>query len=487
MPDESKQTILDVVTGDVIKKSSHDKIILVGSYFDKDSPYVENVEIVINPGEGGPAITTKIPYSGYNLELFTGDFNGDEKDEIMLRGDYGGSGGYTIASIYDFRDGKLVEIFNPDIFYEKYKITAKYLDGYKVLINSETLNEHYTYDISKKPKIYLDMIYDKNGKVRESQIPSISAINSAFPIKFPSTKNYYLFIRQRIVGVSNADTIGYVESFVNLIDNNITVEQMGYYSFGEKVNEDRSSTESLINTDALENKFPLGTIFIPVTNLGWKEEKIKFDLDSDGYDEELVPYTLDGVPYLGLLKEKEGNPVLKYSYKGEGYNIKHLMIKKFRNKYYIFVGFEIGGNMRKLHVLTYKNNKLEKVLKLTDYYTKIYIEDLNGAGKEELILWTQDTGEGYKIHIYDIKENGLKLTNQYNKMYYPKVIKHYKRLLEKHENSPTYLYYLALAYYKIDEFDEALIVIDKALNTKHPYPSVDKLMDLKKKANKNLK
>lgn len=481
MPNETKQTIIDVATGAVVKKSSHDKITLVGSYFDKDSPYVENVEIVINPEQGGPAISTKVPYSGYNLELFIGDFNGDEKDEIMLRGDYGGSGSFAIATVYDFNAGKLVEIFNPDMFSEKYKITAKYLEGYKVLITSITLNEYYIFDISKKPKEYLNLIYDENGKVREFQEPTVSNLNSAFPIKVSNKNIYYLFIRQRIVGVANADTIGYVESFVSLLENNITVDQMGFYSFGETLTTDRSTT------NGLEDKFPLGTIFIPVNKYGYTEDTIKFDLDFDGHAEMLIPYTLNGIPYLGLLKATDGDYSLKSSYKGEGYNIKDLIIKKIGKKIYIFLGFQIGGNMNKLHILTYKNNKLIRVLKLNHYYTKIYIKDLNEDGKDALILWTQDTGEGYKIDIYDLKESGLTLTNKFDKIYYPKVVKHYKRLLKKHENSSTYLYYLALAYYKMGEFDEALIVIDKALNTKHPYPSVEKLMDLKKKANKNLK
>lgn len=480
MEKPTNQTVIDTAIGDVIKKDIQDKITLIGNYFDKDSPFIENVEIVINPGDGGPSITTKVPYSGYNLELFIGDFNGDDKDEIMLSGEYGGSGSFAIAVIYDFRDGKLVEIFNPDMFSEKYKITAKYLEGYKVLITSINLNAYYIFDISKKPKEYLALIYDENGKVREFQEPTVSNLNSAFPIKFPNKNTYYLFVRQRIVGVANADTIGYVESFVSLLKNNITVEQMGFYNFGEKLNNDRNTT------NGLEDKFPLGTIFIPINKYGYTEDTIKIDLDFDGHDEILIPYTLDGIPYLGLLNCTTGDHSLKYSYKGEGYTIKNLIIKEIGKKYYIFLGFEIGGNMRRLHILTYKNNKLEKAFKLNDYYSRLYIEDLDGNGKYELILWTQDTGDSFNIHIYDIKEKGLKLTDKYDKIYYPKVIKHYKRLLKKQGNSSTYLYYLALAYYKIKAFDDAIIIIDKALNTPHPYPSVAALKALKKMANKNL-
>jgi len=59
------------------------------------------------------------------------------------------------------------------------------------------------------------MIYDENCKAKGAYEPTISVINGAFPIKIVFEKNYYLFIRQRIVRVSNVDTIGYIESFVN--------------------------------------------------------------------------------------------------------------------------------------------------------------------------------------------------------------------------------------------------------------------------------
>lgn len=154
----------------------------------------------------------------------------------MVRGEYGGKCGYAIAAIYEYKDGKLVEVFNPDMFPEKYKLIAKYLEGYKVLVDSVTLKEKYIFDISKNPKIYLDMIFDENGKVKEDEEPIISAINQAFPIKLVFEKNYYLFIRQRVIGVSNADKIGYIESFVNLLNNDIKVVDMGVYQLGEKEN-----------------------------------------------------------------------------------------------------------------------------------------------------------------------------------------------------------------------------------------------------------
>ncbi len=100
---------------------------------------------------------------------------------------------------------------------------------------SLTLNRKYIIDISAKPRIYLDLVYDNNGKVKENITPIVSAINAAYPIQSIYKESYSLFIRQRIIGINNADTLGVMESFVYLNDNNINVVDMGAFIFGEKL------------------------------------------------------------------------------------------------------------------------------------------------------------------------------------------------------------------------------------------------------------
>ena len=49
MSDSTNQAIIDVKVGKILGKYNNDKVVLVGSYLYKDSPFVENVDIVINP------------------------------------------------------------------------------------------------------------------------------------------------------------------------------------------------------------------------------------------------------------------------------------------------------------------------------------------------------------------------------------------------------------------------------------------------------
>ena len=166
MINSNDKIILDSKLGNVISKDGRDKVILLGSYYQSESNFVENIEIVINSENNKKSIVTKVNYAGYNLELFLGDFNKDGLDEIMLRGAYGGSGGYEIASVYKYKNGSLEEIFSPEIFGNKYTFKAKYLPRNLVEVISPQLKEKFIFHMNNKPKTYLDMIYEENGEVR---------------------------------------------------------------------------------------------------------------------------------------------------------------------------------------------------------------------------------------------------------------------------------------------------------------------------------
>jgi len=134
MADNAKKVIIDVNSGNITGEYSKDKATLVGVYPYKDIPYADNIELVLDP-EDGESISISFPYSGYNMQLFVGDFTGDNKSEIMVRGGFGGSGGFEIAVIYKYEAKKLIEIFNQDQVNRNNPCTAKYKDNYLVAFN----------------------------------------------------------------------------------------------------------------------------------------------------------------------------------------------------------------------------------------------------------------------------------------------------------------------------------------------------------------
>lgn len=572
MVNSNDKIILDSKLGNVISKDGRDKVILLGSYYQSGSNFVENIEIVINSENDKKSIVTKVNYTGYNLELFLGDFDKDGLDEIMLRGAYGGSGGYEIASVYKYKNGSLEEIFSPEIFENKYTFKAKYLPRNLVEVISPQLEEKFIFHMNNKPKTYLDMIYEENGEVRKGVTPVISSINEAFPIKTVYSKENYLFIRQRVVGVSNADTIGYIESFISLEDDNITILNIGDFNFGEKYNknlgeevlgerggflkEDRNypqwdddyfkgdelkekssidlsrvrciktmessfidfyktyEEELSLNREAnlmqnskiiekrkeskfsrsqkknniplnIANKFPIETEFLTLENL---EHSNLLRIVDEGKESILIPYLLDKTPYLALLNKDYESYMLKHNFRGEGLTIKDLFILNLGKEVLVFIGFQVDTKLNKLHILKVKDGRLVKAFNENEYYySKVFLENLNSDKEAELIIWINEIEEAYKIEIYSVKESGLKKTNKLDKYYYRKVVDYYKNLIENYGNKSIYSYYLALAYEKVREYRKAIAVIDDALEEEFPYPSVEKLKELRKNLKKLIK
>lgn len=70
MVNSNDKIILYSKLGNVISKDGRDKVILLGSYYQSGSNFVENIEIVINSENDKKSIVTKVNYTAYNLELF---------------------------------------------------------------------------------------------------------------------------------------------------------------------------------------------------------------------------------------------------------------------------------------------------------------------------------------------------------------------------------------------------------------------------------
>lgn len=474
-------SIIDVAEGNVTKEFSSDKVILKGKYPSKDSEYVGDLVLEIHPKNSSNIIKEKIPYSGYDLKLFVGDFSGDGRDDVLVRGAFGGSGGFEIVTIYSYIDGKLKNIFNQDMFSDKYKFMAKYLDGYKVYVKSFATGDEFIIDISLRPKQYLDIIYDKNGKTKPYNDINVDAISGAYPINYLYRDTYNLLLNQRIVGISNADTIGLIQSYIDLSNNEIKADRIGVLILGEG----KTRSSKLEEYELNQIKLPGKSTIIPLDQFGGTKNFLKKDIDYDFKEEIILVYKLDGIPYLSVYKKDENKIVPMDTFKGVGYDLKDLKIENINGKTYILVGWKVGAVLNTLDILTIKNGKLKKVFKTKlPEYDKLYLEDIDLDGNEEIILWTHDTGEAYKIYIYEFKGNELRQTNKYDSLYFKKVKKYYENLVNKYKDSPVYMYYLALSQYKVLDYREALNTVNKVLNMKSPYPSTKELNKLKEKINK---
>ena len=87
----------------------------------------------------------------------------------------------------------------------------------------------YSINLATRPKDYLQLAYDDEGKVLPGVEAYVDAPNALFPIKDVDNSYYELLIQQRIVGVVNADTLGIIQTLCNFLDNKFHVVTKGLY------------------------------------------------------------------------------------------------------------------------------------------------------------------------------------------------------------------------------------------------------------------
>ena len=240
----NKKVIIDVAYGSITNKYSDDSVVLVGEFHDEKSNHANSLQLVINRENDLP-ITVNVPYNGYNMQLFVGDFTGDKIDNIMIRGEYENPQiykdghdnliSYELGVIYKYESEKLIEIFNMKKYKNNNLACAKFKSNYRASVSCG--KKKYLIDLSARPKEYLNKIYDEDKKVKTNLKPTLDNPSEIFPIKEVFSDCYNLLIYQRIVGINNSDVIGTIETLINLNNNNINIIYEGLLSYPyEEVN-----------------------------------------------------------------------------------------------------------------------------------------------------------------------------------------------------------------------------------------------------------
>lgn len=216
--------------GDVNGDGVLDTVYLYGQFNGPPGIFADNITLVIQDGRSTTRTTVHLKNNaGYNARLFLGDFNKDGILDIMVSMDTGGSGGYGIFYIYSFRNNRVQELFNVDNYNGTYAFQVHYEDFYKVRVESSELNVLFMIDISSKGSDYLSQYYNANGILKNPVQGGALAIGALYPI-ITDNKSYHfdLLALQRIIGPTNADTLGYVENLLTwkdteFISNRLTV------------------------------------------------------------------------------------------------------------------------------------------------------------------------------------------------------------------------------------------------------------------------
>lgn len=210
------------------------------------------------------------------------------------------------------------------------------------------------------------------------------------------------------------------------------------------------------------------------------------DLDGDGLIELVGAYYWQGEIYIIILKRHNNDWYAADTVKGKGYNITYFGTAPITSRKHsnLIVGWQVGAIWSDLSVYEWTDKGLKDLIDGNRYFSRIEVEDIKGTqGSDrlyELALWRHDTGDAYKVDIYRWLNDKFVLAPDLYPQYFKKVVNYYQKLLEK-KNSTTYWYYLADAQIKTGDINGALKSIDRALDSKYPYPSKEELLSLKNK------
>ncbi|MGI8314724.1 VCBS repeat-containing protein [Halobacillus mangrovi] len=204
--------ILSYAQGDVNGDYVPDYVYLVGQR-SPDSPYTTDITLVIQDGK------TQLFYSvplktneGYQPSLFLGDFTGNKVNDIYIRMDSGGSGGFGYFYVYSFLNNQPAVLFDYERFDDLYVYSVIYQDQYRVKVTNQTLGLTFTIDLSNRGDDYLAEIYNPDGTLISSLEGSVLGLNQLYPIDFNGDGIYELYALQRIIGRYSADGLGLVQT-----------------------------------------------------------------------------------------------------------------------------------------------------------------------------------------------------------------------------------------------------------------------------------
>lgn len=223
-----KTVIISTQYGDIDGDSKLEKVTLVGISYEENEPYMEELQLIIEKEDKSKEIFN-IKAGGYSFNLFLGNIIQGKSDQILITGQSGGSGMYAVTRLYKYKIKKLKLIFDDELLSSKLSCSAKYLEEYKVEVICSEVNNKHIIDIKDNYPENLDPIYDNQGNLISDIEPSVSGVNTLYPIIIPYNDYYSLQIQQRIIGVSNSDSLGVIQTIINIDDNdkiNILVQSL---------------------------------------------------------------------------------------------------------------------------------------------------------------------------------------------------------------------------------------------------------------------
>ena len=207
--------LLATAYGDVDGDGQEDKVFLMGNKFSNDSHYYTKLYILVRDAKTDTikgAIRPSIA-GGYECGLRLADVTGNGVDDILVSAPTGGSGGIVNYRIIDFTDNQPREIFVAEDN-QGVHIGGNYLPDYKVRI---TLGDKGREVIMTVPTDlgfygYLNVYDDEGNLLKDYYHPYGQYLSGLLLLDDDGDSVAEVVTTQRIVGLNNTDTLGYVRA-----------------------------------------------------------------------------------------------------------------------------------------------------------------------------------------------------------------------------------------------------------------------------------
>lgn len=233
LKNEPNLVVLDCKSTDVTGDKIPDTVILVGQKEPQPyNLYAQAVKLVVQDSQTGKTIITSAgDYGGYDSELFTGDFNGDQIADVMVKMASGGSGGTLFASLFSFAGGKVTTLFSQTQS-DGPAFEGVFTDNFKASVVCKNLNKPFTVDLSANKQTYLQSkVYTAKGKLLSQETISVDGYSLLDPVDWNGDGTYELKGTQAMWGICHADTIAEIETILAYQNGKWQIKQLQYTTF----------------------------------------------------------------------------------------------------------------------------------------------------------------------------------------------------------------------------------------------------------------